>query len=405
MSVALIESLSAIPLAAPSFAAPPLAAWLHDLDPFLVRFTGNLGLRWYGLSYLMGFLAGYLLLRWLAKKGIAKIPVERVADVILTLIVGVVVGGRLGYVLIYQPSLLTEFSPGLPYWGVLRLSQGGMASHGGMVGIVLAAWRISRGYKPYSDQPNTAANKASGTPDRVGRCPPLHVFDLMVLIVPPGLFFGRVANFINGELLGKVVAAPGQPAPWWAVRFPQEITERSRAELVQTPEQWAQLDRLAISQLRPGESTFAQGYDHLLQSVQRGNAELAAQLEPLISARAPSQLLQAIAEGILVGLVVWFVARKPRLPGITAAWFLIAYGVLRVATEFVRLADSQFDGTGLLDSARPLGLARGQWLSAAMVLIGVGMIVFIRKRGGEKSPGWARKPEADQPTVAGSSEA
>jgi len=359
-----------------TLSALPLAAWLHDLNPFLVRFTSTFGLRWYGLSYLMGFLAGYLLLRWLAKEGVAKIPVERVADVILTLIVGVVVGGRLGYVLIYQPALLTEFTPGLPYWGVLRLSQGGMASHGGMVGVVLAAWKISRGFK-------------TETGEIVGRCPPMHVFDLMVLIVPPGLFFGRIANFINGELLGRVVAAPGEPAPWWAVKFPQEIIERSRDELVQTPEQWARIDALASSQLRPGEDTFAQGYQHLLQSIQQGNAELAAQLEPLLSARTPSQLLQAVAEGIVVGLVVWFVARKPRLPGITGAWFLVSYGLLRIATEFVRLADSQFDGDGLLHAARPLGLSRGQWLSTAMILIGVGMIALISKRGGKKFSGWA----------------
>jgi len=371
--------------------ALPLAAWLHDLDPFLIRFTGNLGLRWYGLSYLMGFAAGYLLLRWLARKGVAKIPVDRVADVILTLIVGVVVGGRLGYVLIYQPSLLTDFSPGLPFWGVLRLSQGGMASHGGMVGVALAAWRISRGYR-------------TDTGERVGRCPPRHVFDLMVLIVPPGLFFGRIANFINGELLGRVVAAPGEPAPWWAVRFPQEIIER-RGELNLTPAQDAAIDRLAFSQLRPGETTFEQGYAHLLESIQHGNAELAAQLEPLLSARAPSQLLQALAEGVIVGLVVWFVARKPRLPGVTAAWFLISYGLLRIATEFVRLADSGFAGDGFLHTARPLGLSRGQWLSTAMILIGVAMIALISKRGGERFPGWASKGPADQAPAAGDSEA
>lgn len=359
----------------------PLAAWLHDLSPFLVRFSGDIGLRWYGLSYLMGFAAAYLLLRWLAKKGFARIPVDRVADVILSLIVGVVVGGRLGYVLVYQPELLWQFTPGLPFWGVLRLSQGGMASHGGMVGVVLAAWKISRGFKGENGE-------------IVGRCSPLHVFDLMVLIVPPGLFFGRVANFINGELLGKVVAAPGEAAPWWAVRFPQEILERSRDELVQTPEQWASLDALARTSLLPGEDSFVQGYTRLLERVQQGNTELAAQLEPLISSRAPSQLLQAVAEGLAVGLVIWFIARKPGLPGITGAWFLISYGVLRIATEFVRLADSQFDGEGLLSSARPLGLSRGQWLSAAMVVVGVGMIVVITKRGGERFPGWAGRGSA-----------
>ncbi|MFG0305340.1 MAG: prolipoprotein diacylglyceryl transferase [Phycisphaerales bacterium JB040] len=356
--------------------------WLHDLNPFIVRFTDTFGLRWYGFSYLCGFVAGYLLLRWLGRRGAISIPPQRAADAVLTLIVGVMVGGRLGYVLLYQPALLWQFSADLPFWGVLRLTQGGMASHGGMIGVTLAAWWISRGFKTEDG-------------GRIGRAPALHVFDTMALIAPPGLFFGRLANFINGELLGRVVARPGEPAPWWGVRFPQEIVERDPGELVQTPAQLAAIDTLAFEQLLPNEMAlpparaFEIGYERLLEKIQQGNEELAARLEPLIAARAPSQLLQALAEGVVVMLVVWIVARRPRTPGVLTGVFLITYGLGRIATEFVRLADSGFAGTSLLTSARPLGLSRGQWLSTLMVLIGVALIVRVTRRAAPKMGGWA----------------
>jgi len=378
--------------------ATSVGGWLHDLDPFILRLSGSFGLRWYGFSYLCGFVAGYLLLRWLGRKGVSSISPQRAADAILTLIVGVMVGGRLGYVLLYQPSLLWQFSGDVPFWGVLRLTQGGMASHGGMVGVTLAAWWISRGFKTEES-------------DRIGKAPPLHVFDTMALIAPPGLFFGRIANFINGELLGRIVAAPGEPAPWWGVRFPQEIMERSSDELQQTPEQWEQLNRLAFEQLLPAEESlpFAQafdiGYARLLEKVQQGHSDLAAQLEPLISARAPSQLLQALAEGVVVMIVVWFVARRPRTPGVLTGVFLITYGLGRIATEFVRLADDHFTGTGLLHSARPLGLSRGQWLSAGMIVIGLALIVLVTRKTAPKMGGWAKSGPEPAPTQPDASDA
>ncbi len=353
------------------------AAWLHDLSPWVWQISDGVGIRWYGLSYVTGFVIAYALFRWLAGRGATLVPRERVLDAIMLGIVGVVVGGRLGYVLVYDQSLL-GFTDSFPFWNVLALNRGGMASHGGMLGVIVAAWRISRGFK--DDDGNV-----------VGRCPPLHVMDVLALICPFGLMLGRIANFVNAELLGAVVAKPGEAAPWWSVRFPGEITQFPPEDLPHTDEQWAQIQDLAIAQLDANEQALLhdpeafdavmyEGYERIIEAVQRGNSVVTERIEPLISARAPSQLLQALAEGLVLAAVLWFIARKPRLPGVVGCWFLITYGVLRIATEFVRLPDA---GLG-----RTLGLSRGQWLSVLMIGAGFAILAWIIKRGGTKLGGW-----------------
>jgi len=349
-------------------------AWLHDLSPFVLRFTETLGVRWYGLAYALAFIAGYLQLRWLAKRGLISIPLHRCGDVILTVIVGVVVGGRLGYVLLYEPNLLADFSARAPWWGVLAINQGGMASHGGMVGVTLAAWRISRGWK----LPDGAVE---------GRCPPMHVMDAFSFIAPIGLAFGRVANFINGELLGRVVARPGEPAPWWSVRFPQEVVSGHAS--FRTKAQIEALDELIDRRSLPGvEEPWVDSYARIVESIQSGSPEgkrLAAELTPLLSARYPSQLMQAAAEGLVLGALLWLVWAKPRKPGVVGSWFLIGYGLLRVATELVRLPDAQ------LHTQRVLGLSRGQWLSTLMVVVGVFVLVRLRRSATERLGGWRKR--------------
>ena len=345
-------------------------AWLHDLNPFVLRFTDTVGIRWYGLAYALAFVAGYLQLKFLARRGLVAIPAERCGDVILSVVVGVVVGGRLGYVLLYEPSLLWDFEPTAPWWGVLAINRGGMASHGGMVGVILAAWRVSRGWK-----------KEDGSV--VGRCRPLHVMDVFAFIAPIGLLFGRLANFINGELLGRVIAKPGEVGPWWGVRFPQEVV--SGHACFRTAEQEAYLNELIRSFSRPNEDLKLDTFPRMLDLIQSGGAEgkrLAAELAPLLSARFPSQLLQAAAEGVVLGLLLWAVWARPRVPGVVGAWFLMGYGVLRVATEFVRLPDAQ------LEIQRVLGLSRGQWFSVLMVVAGAVVLAVVRARGGEKMGGW-----------------
>ena len=145
----------------PTISAPgvplDLGGWLHDLSPYLVRISGDFGVRWYGLAYIAGFILAYYLLRNLSRRGFTPVPRERALDAILILVVGVLVGGRLGYVLLYQPSLLAQFSSAPPWWGLLAINNGGMASHGAIVGLVLAAWRISRGVKSPGGAPRRPA--------------------------------------------------------------------------------------------------------------------------------------------------------------------------------------------------------------------------------------------------------
>lgn len=361
-----------------------LASWLHDLGPMALPITGSFGLRWYALSYLAGFILGGFALYRLARARVWRIPADRVFDAVVLLGVSTVIGGRLGYVLLYQPSLLWTFTDGFPFWGLVMLNKGGMASHGGMVGIVFAAWRISKGY---CDEEGVVH----------GACPTLHVLDGLVMAGPIGVFLGRLANFVNGELLGRVVAQPGEAAQWWAVRFPQEHLSGHRPVLSES--QQTELARLVYEHTLPNDPQadwFELGYGRVLDKLQTGSAqasaEIAQRLEPLVSARHPSQLYQAFAEGLLTLVVVWIVARKPRVPGVVLAWFLIVYGLGRIATEYWRLPDDHFSGKGLLDLARPLGLSRGQWLSAAMVAVGVGLLVFVVRKGGEKMLGWGKRP-------------
>lgn len=342
-----------------------LGAWLHTIDPFALRISGDFGIRWYGLSYALGFLCAWLALRFLHSRGMARLPRERLTDAIVYAAMGAVVGGRLGYILFYQPELLWMFEPTLPFWGVFMLNHGGMASHGGMLGVIVAGILVSRGVHTESGQ-------------RIARAPVLHVFDLYALITPFGLMLGRLANFINGELLGRVVALPGEDAPWWAVRFPQEIGSGHDAGL-RTPEQEWALDELIRDSSLPSQSP-GEALEAVIAKLQAGSTEVAQRLEPLLSARHPSQLYQALAEGIVLTGVLWLIAMKPRRPGVVTAFFLICYGILRIATEFVRLPDPGVSGLA--------GLSRGQLLSLGMVAVGVALLVFVKKRSAQTMPGW-----------------
>lgn len=163
--------------------------YVHTIDPVLVHVWGPIAVRWYGLSYVAGFLAGYLLLRHWAKKGWFRIGVEDVQSLIFFAVIGVMIGGRLGYVLLYDFLQWRE-----EFWLPFQVWRGGMSSHGGMIGLAVAVYGFAR----------------------ARRVPFLHVADALVCAGPIGLFFGRLANFINGELWGRVATVR------WAVIFPQE---------------------------------------------------------------------------------------------------------------------------------------------------------------------------------------
>ncbi|MBL9030818.1 MAG: prolipoprotein diacylglyceryl transferase [Phycisphaerae bacterium] len=365
-----------------------LAAWLHDLDPFALRLGPGIGLRWYGLSYAAAFVLGWVILRWLGKRGATRIPPSLAGDAILSIVVGVVVGGRLGYVFFYDPSLLTAFSAEPPFWGVLALHRGGMASHGGMIGVILAAFVIARRVNSEAGRVDVGVRGAGDGGHGVGRVPVLHVLDTLALLAPTGLLLGRIANFINGELLGRIVAMPGLPSPWWAVKFPNEVlTEHDPGRLMDPQAAADRLDALDRVVGVTGPS-FEVAYERMLERLRHpqsaADRTLGEQIGPLISARHPSQLYQAVAEGVVLGAVLWLMARRARRPGTIGAWFLIVYGVLRVATEHWRLPD------GHLAVKTIAGLSRGQWLSVVMVVAGAAALAIIRRRNAPAMGGWAR---------------
>ena len=235
--------------------APVLAYWTHDWSPFLIRFTENFGIRYYGLSYLLGFVVGAALLHAYARAGRSQLPSDKISDLIVALVLGVMIGGRLGSFLLYHPKQL--LSDPLSFF---RVWEGGMASHGGMVGVAIAIAWFARSQK----------------------IPFLHLADLIVTIAPAGLFFGRIANFINGELWGKPATVP------WAVIFP-------------------------------------------------------ASPYPLVP-RHPSQLYEAILEGaLLLAFMQWRFWRSTvtrDTPGRLTSEFLIAYAIARAIGEVFREPDA-----------------------------------------------------------------
>jgi phosphatidylglycerol:prolipoprotein diacylglycerol transferase len=168
---------------------PLLAYWVDTLNPFVVRIWGDFGIRWYGLAYVGGFLASAWLLRRYALAGRSLLPAPKIADFMVAMVIGVVVGGRLGAFFLYDYWKDLGHDP----FALFRVWKGGMASHGGIAGVILATIWFSRSQK----------------------IPFLHLWDLVATTAPAGLFFGRVANFINGELWGKPTDVP------WAVIFPR----------------------------------------------------------------------------------------------------------------------------------------------------------------------------------------
>jgi phosphatidylglycerol:prolipoprotein diacylglycerol transferase len=341
----------------------PLAALYNTFDPFVFRISGEFGVRWYGLSYILAFVIAYLLMTKLARSGRPQLTVQRIPDAMLALIAGVIIGGRVGYCLFYEPQILTSFTSSFPFWGLFQLQRGGMSFHGGLSGVIIAAWWFARGTR-----------LPDGT--RRDRIPLMHFFDVLALCTPIGLGLGRLANFINGELLGKIVTAPGQPAPWWAVKFPHELT--SGQALVQSPEQMDQIRSLAAI-AAPGEPDPDVAVSILVHKVLSGNHALAQQLEPFISARHPSQMYQLLAEGLFTGLVLWIAAMPrwnlfPKRSGVIGCLFMICYGCSRILTELFRLPDSQ------LAVKTILGLSRGQWFSVAMIIVGANLMFWCVRR-------------------------
>ena len=309
---------------------PRFAYYIHDLSPFIVRFGERFGLHWYGFAYVMAFVCGYALIVHLARRGYGPLTPPQVGDFITAAaIFGVMLGGRLGYFLFYDRDRLLH-EP----LAFLRLWDGGMSSHGGILGLVIFTWVYAR---------------------RQGYSWPA-VGDNLVVAAPLGLFFGRVANFVNGELWGRVVPglAAGGTGPWWAMQFPHELrpgTELfARAQVVtglENPEAAAYLD-----------------------------AQVRAALGAVLPPRYPSQLIEAALEGVVLFTMLWLIRTRTRAPvGTLTGVFMVGYALLRIVGEQFREPD--------VGIAFTLGLTRGQFLSLFMIAGGAGFLGYAA---------WRRKP-------------
>lgn len=317
-----------------------LAVFLHRLDPFALRLWDDVGIRWYGLSYLAGFILAWLILRRLARSGRFPLSVSAAGDMVVSLAVGIVLGGRLGYVLLYDPALLWLVEPSFPFWGPLMIHRGGMASHGGMLGAILAAWLFARRH----------------------RSSWAHILDLAAFVTPPGLFFGRIANFINGELYGRPVS-PDSPAMRWAVQFPQEMWDWSAL-------QWQEFSS------RVGMDVSAIPIPRLIELIRRGDPLFVAAAQTMLTPRHPSQLYEAILEGLILMLILILVWARPRKPLVVGGWFCLAYALLRIAGEFFRMPDAHI---AHLEFAH-WHITRGQLLSLGLLAAGLVILLVAPRR-------------------------
>ncbi|MFZ9936557.1 MAG: prolipoprotein diacylglyceryl transferase [Luteolibacter sp.] len=316
------------------------ATYVHDLNPVLLRITDAIQLRWYGLAYLFGFIAGFLLLKHLAQRGLWVLKPEQTGDFIAAAaLFGVFLGGRLGYLFFYQlPESGWDTLARDPLI-VLRVWEGGMASHGGILGLVIFTWFY--------------AKKHQVTWTGLG--------DGLCVVAPLGLLFGRVANFINGELYGRV--AEGVP---WAVKFPLAL-QREPVEVQSAA--WQECTRVE-PKLANTESLAD------LVAAVRENPEVAKTLGNFLEPRHPSQIYEALLEGALLFAILWFVRiRFTKAPdGLLTGLFFGLYALFRILGEQFREPDAAMVGP----------LTKGQFFSLFMFLF-AGAFLFHAWRGWRKN--------------------
>lgn len=277
---------------------------------FTIQLGGlSLSLRWYALAYLAGLLIGWrIMVRMMRRVRLwgdrAPMPAEAVDDLLTWVIAGVILGGRLGFVLFYEPGYYLSNPV-----EILKVWQGGMSFHGGFAGVIVASWLYCR---------------ARGIPA-------LRLADAMAVVAPVGLFFGRIANFINAELWGRPTTMP------WGVIFPGPDGQNC-----------------------PGVEGLC--------------------------ARHPSQLYEAGLEGALLGLALWALVRAGglRRPGLAFGIFLAGYGAARILVELFREADAQFispeNPLGHVLGGPVIGLSMGQLLSLPMLIVGLVLIARALRR-------------------------
>ena len=276
---------------------------LHTIDPVALD-LGPVAIHWYGLMYLAAFAVAW----WLGRRRLAagRLPVSETAfgDLMFYGMVGVIVGGRLGWILFY----------GWHEWlgdplSILRVWEGGMSFHGGLLGVLVAGWWWTR----------------------KNRVAFWDAVDFVAPLIPPGLGFGRIGNYINGELWGKPTGGE------WGVVFPSGLPE---------PERSLPLTALA-------------------------GMHAAGQLDAY--ARHPSQLYQAALEGLVLFVVLWWYSSRPRPRYAVAGLFAIGYGLARFVVEFVRVPDADI---GYLAFG---WLTMGQLLTLPLIAVGAALLVASRR--------------------------
>lgn len=268
-------------------------------------FGADFSLRWYALAYIAGILIGWRLVVMTIKAArlwpndTPAMNVAQIEDLLTWVILGVILGGRLGYVLFYQPAYYLQNPV-----EILYIWQGGMAFHGGLVGVIVAGLLY------------TARNGISK----------LGAADAMALGVPAGLLLGRIANFINAELWGRPTDVP------WGVAFPTQAAQYCP-------------DVIGVC------------------------------------ARHPSQLYEALLEGVVLGgILLWMAWRRGafKTPGLVAGTFFAGYGLARFVVEFMRQPDAQFisegNPLGLAFQISGYGITMGQALSVPMIALGLYLI-------------------------------
>ena len=280
--------------------------YIHRLDPVLLDIAGPLAIRWYGLAYLAGFLVVYLVLQRWGRRGEFRVEGPALQSLLMWLVAGVMRGGRIGYMLLYDFAHFAQ-AP----WILFQVWKGGMASHGGMVGLAVAMALFARRQK----------------------VPLLHLTDAISCVAPFGLFFGRVANFINGELWGRASTVP------WAVIFPQSAPHEGG--------------------LDASHPHFESWVAHYLE-------------QGLLQPRHPSQLYQALLEGLLLALALLALRRTAwaRTPGRLSGAFLGLYGLARIGVEAFREPEIVHFGW----------MTQGQLLSLAILLPAAAWLLLRSRR-------------------------
>lgn len=324
-----------------------LATYIHNLDPVILDIPGTpLALRWYGLSYVAGFILGYLVLKWMSRRKLYCVEEEKLGDFITAVcIFGVLCGGRLGEFFFYWlpehgwQGIVNDLSYVWAQWmqgsftlpWVFRVWEGGMASHGGIIGVLLVALYFCRKYRWNAPQ----------------------VADGLAIVSCLGICFGRIANFINGELWGRVTDAP------IGVKFPTEIATlpvETQGEMLGVVEQVTQTP--FREQMHQGEY-----YMDTLLRLCREMPQVQEAVAAYVPARYPSQLFEAFGEGALIFALLFSLRLvwKKAPAGIFSALFAFLYAAARITCETFKEPDA-----GVW-----YGITEGQWLSLLIVAIGI----------------------------------